>query len=140
MSTSSDKNKGGRPPSIGEEDVAKLEQAFAIGANVKEALNYAKISRDSYYRFLKKNPEFRNRFEELRTGPILKALQTLYNNLDEPETAKWLLERRRKDEYSTRQELGGEVRLNLWQEFIKKANKDAPKYLDSAGGRRKKAA
>lgn len=135
------KSKAGRPSTITAAEVAKLEKAFAIGAKVKEARNYAKISKDAYYRFLDKHPEFRERFEELRTNPVLKALQTLYNNLDDPDTAKWLLERRRKDEYSSRQEFGGEVRLNLWQEFIKKANDDAPKYLGTKrGNSRQKAA
>lgn len=129
MNTTPNKNKGGRPATVTAPEVAKLEQAFAIGANVTEALNYAKISRDAYYRFLKKHPEFRNKFDELRTTPVLKALQTLYNNLDHPDTAKWLLERRRKDEYSARQEFGGEVKIGLWQEFVRKANEDAPKYL-----------
>jgi hypothetical protein len=55
-------------------------------------------------------------------------LQTVYDNLDDVETAKWLLERRRKDEYSTKQEMGGEVRLNMWREFITKASEDAPDY------------
>ncbi len=134
MTTTSSKNKGGRPPTVTDQEVAKLEQAFAIGANVTEALNYAKISRDAYYRFLKKNPTFRNKFDELRTTPVLKALQTVYNNLDHPDSAKWLLERRRRDEYSTRQEFGGEIKVNLWQDFIRKANKDAPKYLSKKRG------
>lgn len=141
MSTTPSKNKGGRPTTVTDPEIAKMEQAFAIGANVTEALNYAKISRDAYYRYLKNNPEFRNKFEELRTTPVLKALQTLYNNLDHPDTAKWLLERRRKDEYSARQEFGGEVKLSLWQEFIRKANNDAPKYLGTKrGGSRHEAA
>jgi len=126
-------NKGGRPVSITPEKVSKLEQAFSIGASVKEARNYAKISRSVYYRFLMENEGFRERFEDLRTAPILKSLQTVYNDLDNVETAKWLLERRRKDEYSTRQELAGEVRLNLWEQFVRKAGEDATKYLPRLG-------
>lgn len=125
------KNLGGRPSSVTPEKVSKLEQAFSIGASVKEARNYAKISRSSYYRFITDNPEFRERFEDLQTTPILKALESVYSDLDNVETAKWLLERRRKDEYSTRQELGGEVKINLWQQFIRKAAEDAPRYLKS---------
>lgn len=139
MSTMSKKNKVGRPPSVTTKEVSKLEQAFAIGASVKEARNYAKITKSSYYRFLEENPEYRERFEELRTSPILKALQTLYNDLDDPDSAKWLLERRRKNEYSPRQEVGGEVRVNLWQQFVKKANQDAPRYLGNGRGNSKKA-
>jgi hypothetical protein len=129
-------SNAGRKGSVTKEKVSKLEHAFAIGASVKEALSYAEISRPAYYRFLDKNPQFRDTFEGLRTQPILKSLQTVYDNLDDVENAKWLLERRRKDEYSTKQEMGGEVRLNLWREFITKASEDAPKYDEEQINRR----
>jgi len=101
--------------------VGKLEQAFAKGATVEMACFYAKISRDAYYDFIKKNPEFSDRFEDLRSQPVLKALDTLTNSLNNVEDAKWLLERRFKKEYSTRQEIGveGEIKMSKIDEVIK---------------------
>jgi hypothetical protein len=136
----SKKKKRGRPTTVTNKEVAKLEYAFSIGAKVKVARNYANISKDAYYRFLKKNPEFRERFDDLRTTQILKSLETVNKNLKDPEMAKWVLERRSKDEYSTRQEIDGEVRFSLWQKFIKKAHEDAPRYLGHSRGNAKKAA
>lgn len=41
----------------------------------------------------------------LQKEPLLKAKSTLYKNLDKPNIALWYLERKAKDEYSTKQEI-----------------------------------
>jgi len=82
--------------------VAKLEHAFAIGATVKEAIFYANISSDSYYRFCDKYPEFRKRFEGLKDEPILKARETVVKDLKRPEGARWYLARKRRKEFGDR--------------------------------------
>lgn len=61
--------------------VAKLEEAFAIGATATEACVYADISRDALYRYLRKNPEFRNRIKLLRRIPILLAKKTVVDGI-----------------------------------------------------------
>ena len=90
------------------EKITKLEQAFAIGCTDKEACSYAEITPDQLYYYTREvNPEFQAKKEELKEKPILKAKQTIVKSLDEPEHAKWYLERKKKDEFSTRQETTG---------------------------------
>ncbi|KKU88275.1 MAG: hypothetical protein UY18_C0017G0009 [Microgenomates group bacterium GW2011_GWF2_47_9] len=103
-------DEGGRPWFNGKDEsmvVAKLKEAFTIGSNVKRACANAEISIDSYYRYLKEYPELRNVFENLREKPVLKAEAIVAEKLNDKDidTAKWLLERRAKGEYSTRQEI-----------------------------------
>lgn len=90
---------GGRPTVMTDEVVLKLEQAFAIDASVEEACSYADISRNTFYLWLKENPEYKDRIDELRQRPVLKARQTVVQSLNEPLFAFKYLERKRKKEF-----------------------------------------
>jgi hypothetical protein len=101
-------NKGGRPTSMTEAVVSKLEVAFSVGANVTEACLVAAISRDTYYDFIKKMPMIADRFKELQQKPILAAKKRVVDAIVEDNdtaTARWYLERRCKDEYGQHQKL-----------------------------------
>jgi hypothetical protein len=87
--------------------VKKLEEAFAMDSPVSEACLYAGISRTTYYEWIKLNPELANRFEELRDKPVLKARATIVKGLDNVGTAQWYIERKRKAEFTSRQEHTG---------------------------------
>lgn len=97
----------GRPLFDGKNEndvVAKLECAFSMGATVKEACCLAGISTDSFYRYSKKYPEFRNKIEVLQSKPILLARTVIFNGLlgGDVNLAKWYLERKRPQEFSPR--------------------------------------
>jgi hypothetical protein len=92
-----------RPTKINKEILAKLEQAFKIGANDEEACLHAGIDPATLYRYQDKNEEFCKQKKMWKRNPILKARHTIYKNLDDPSVAKWLLERRDKD-FSTKVE------------------------------------
>jgi len=77
--------------------VKKLEEAFSKGANITTACFYADISRQTLYNWYEKDPELKERFDALQQNPVMKALDTIYSNLSDKETAKWYLERRNKD-------------------------------------------
>jgi len=82
------------------EVVVKLEHAFAIDATVTEACSYADISCDAFYAWLKKNPEFRDRMEQLRDRPILAARQTIVKAAGStPQYALEYLKRKRRKEF-----------------------------------------
>ena len=98
-----DNKKKGRPPIITAEVVAKLEQAYKIGANDTEACLHAGIDRSTLFRYEKEHEDFCNKKAEWKRNPILKAKHTIYKNLDDPSVAKWLLERK-DEEYSTKNE------------------------------------
>lgn len=97
----------GRPTKMTPEVVTKLEEVFALDGTVEEACFYAGISRNAYYEWVKAKPELNDRFEELRQRPFLKARQTIVKNLDQPEHAKWYMERKKKIEFAGRSELTG---------------------------------
>lgn len=95
------KNRVGRPNKIDDVVLGKLESAFKIGATDREACYYADINPDTLYEYQKKHPDFTEQKEAWKRNPILKAKHTIYNNLGDPNIAKWLLERR-DDDYSNK--------------------------------------
>ena len=86
--------------------LTKLEQVWAIGGSDIEAYSYAEITDQSYYRYLRAFPKIREKRDQLKQKPILAARMTIANNLQiDPDVAKWYLERKRKDEFSTKTEV-----------------------------------
>lgn len=102
------KNKGGRPTKMTESVIEKLEQAFALGCTDREASFYANIHIDTLYEYCRKNPEFAYRKEELKQAPVLKARQSVVKGMDQDYNHSLrFLERKKKDEFSLRQEFSG---------------------------------
>lgn len=101
-----DKKTAGRPTVMTSDVVSKLEQAFSMGCSDLEACLFANISKQALYDYQAKYPEFADRKAMLKETLILKArsvIATSLNNKDE-NTAKWYLERKRKEEFSTKVE------------------------------------
>ncbi len=96
--------KPGQPTVVTDEVITLLEQAFSLDCSVLEACRLSNIAKSTYYNFLKRYPEYVDRFKELREDPILKARQTIVNDLDNTDTAKWYLERKKKAEFAQRHE------------------------------------
>jgi hypothetical protein len=100
--------KMGRPTKLTEAIVQKLKQAFAIDATVEEACFYAGIKKQTYYNWRNAQPELFDDLEALRATPVLAARQTIAAaSKNDVNTAKWLLERKRKTEYTARIEQTG---------------------------------
>ena len=99
--------KVGRPTLMTDEVIRKLEEVFAIGGTDQEACFYAGICHQTLYDYQNKYPQFVERKEALKERPILKARQTIVKALDDPEQAKWYLERKKKKEFAQRNELTG---------------------------------
>lgn len=94
----------GRPTIMTPETINKLEQAFSMGCSDLEACLHANIGKTTLYNYQQENPEFVERKEILKEKLVLKARSVIaesLNNKDE-NTAKWYLERKRKDEFSTK--------------------------------------
>lgn len=98
------KNPGGRPTIMTKETIDKLEYVFGLGGTDEEACFYADISHQTLYDYQKKHPEFIDRKEALKEKPILKARETVINSLEDPKDAQWYLERKKKQEFSTKTE------------------------------------
>lgn len=108
-------NKGGRPTVMTDEIVGKLEYGFMKGLNVTECCHYADISRSSFYDYLEKNPSFSDRIEELKSNPSTKAKLNVVEAIENGDTdlSKWWLERKNKDEFSTKQEVSADIKGDI---------------------------
>lgn len=91
-----------RPTVMTKSVINKLEEAFALGCTDLEASLYANIAPATLYNHQDKNPEFLERKDQLKMSPILKARKTVVGSLDNPDIAMKYLERKKKDEFSTR--------------------------------------
>ena len=90
--------------------LGKLEEVFGIGGSDEEACFYASISPASLYDYCQLHPKYREKKEQLKERPILKARQELIKGLvGNPELALKYLERKKKAEFSTKieQEMTG---------------------------------
>lgn len=96
----------GRPSVMTAEVLQKLEHGFSRGLTDKEACCYAGISESTLYNYGNENPDFLERKELLKEQPKMKAKFVIYDALEEGNliTARWYLERKAKDEFSTKQE------------------------------------
>lgn len=112
---------GGRPTVMTQDTVNKLEQAFSMGCSDLEACLFADISKQTLYDYQDKHPEFADRKAMLKQKMIFKARSVIVEALNNKDknTAQWLLERKVKDEFSTKVEndvnLSGEVALVKWK-------------------------
>lgn len=121
--------KTGRPTKMTAETVKKLEEAFALGCTDEEACIYADITKQTLYNYQDKNKGFIDRKELLKKKPVLKARAIIMKELknENHDTAKWYLERKAKDEFSTRQESTG---VDGQPIQIVVASKDDAKLID----------
>lgn len=92
---------------IGVDTLSRLEMAFAVGATDREACHFARCSVVAFRRFEQKNEWYKEIKENLRESLITKARFTIADDIESVDTAKWFLQRRRKDEFSERVETTG---------------------------------
>lgn len=112
-------------------NVKKLGEAFAIGATIHEACDYADISPQTYYNWIEKKPELLEYFNRMREKLPLKAKANIAEQIHNRDItlSRWLIERKQPEEYgetlklSSSEETKGELPQedkNLIDEFHKK--------------------
>lgn len=100
----------GRKGVINDEIKGKLRMAFMVGATDQEACEYAGISTSTLMDYQKKFPEFKEEKMALKNTRVMKARIKVFNDIDnDGETAKWTLERLRKNEYGAKTFFQGDV-------------------------------
>lgn len=87
----------GRPTKRTPEIEMKLEQAFSLGSTIVGACYYAGIGESTFHQWADKDPAFAERMKAHKQKPILKALQTIAGDMENPHTAKWYLEKKHED-------------------------------------------
>lgn len=110
----------GRPTVMTEDVVKKLEYAFMRGLSDTEACLFADISRATLYNYCNDNPEFLDRKEELKKHPTAKAKLNITEAIEngDEDMSKWWLERRAKDEFSTKQTIDGELKVKKLEDIL----------------------
>lgn len=95
----------GRPTVMTPANIQKLEEAFLLGCSDLEACLYANISKTALYRYQEEHPEFTERKELLKETPVFKARKSVVDSVSsDPDLALKFLERKKKDEFSTKSE------------------------------------
>lgn len=90
-------SNAGRKSVMTEFVLQQLQQAFSLGATDEEACAYADISPRALYYYQERNPEFLQKKEKWKQLLILRARQTVVNDLDDPKSARWYLGNKGKD-------------------------------------------
>lgn len=99
----------GRKTIMTPEKLLLLEQAFSLGCSDLEACLHADIGKTTLYNFQNEHPEFVERKQMLKEKLVLKARTVIAEALNKKDenTARWYLEKKKKDEFSNRTELTG---------------------------------
>lgn len=101
-------NKVGRPTVMTDEVLAILREGFLRGYDDEEACLSANINPSSLYRYCEDHKDFASEKEQLKKNPILKAKYTLLKGIErDPKLALDYLRSKKRDEFSTRNELTG---------------------------------
>lgn len=82
----------------------KIELAYAKGCSKCEVCAFADISVSTLDKYLKRHPEEAERLELLKSRPLTNARFNVTQALEEGDVdvSKWYLERKAKDEFSTK--------------------------------------
>ena len=91
--------KLGRPSKVDEVLVSKLLQGFKMGFNDTECCAFCDISRELLYKLIRNDKIFHDKMLKAKEHPFLMAKQTVMKSMGKFETAKWYLEKRRRDEF-----------------------------------------
>ena len=116
--------KNGRPTIMTPQTIAKLEEAFSIGATDKEACIVADIGMSTLYDYCVANPSFSEKKESLKDMPKYKARKNVVNAIREgnASVSQWYLERKAKNEFAQRTEMTGDNGEKLFDNMKEKTD------------------
>lgn len=98
------KSHAGRPSTMTQDTLQKLEEAFSMGCSDMEACFYAGIAETTLYYYQQDNPDYLRKKELLKQNPLVKARNTIISNLHKADVAQWYLERRNRIEFGNKTE------------------------------------
>lgn len=100
------KSNAGSPTKMTKEALALLKEAFLLGCTDEEACLKAEIDDSTLYRYQKKNPNYARQKERWKQNPFLIARRSIVEGLaTDPNLALKYMERKKKDEFSLKQEV-----------------------------------
>lgn len=119
------------PVKLDDITVKTIEEALALDCSIEEVCLMANISKQTYYNWINSFPELKERFDVLRASPFLKARKTINDSLTNPQYAFEYMKRKKKNEFSERQELTGGDGKELQPVLVKFINNENDR--DSSG-------
>ena len=114
------KSKAGRPTVMTNDMIGKLELLFAKGLSDREACLIADINPTTLYDYCNTHPDFKERKELLKERPKTTAKLNVAEAIENKdiELSKWYLERKAKDEFSTKQTIDGDLNINKLEDLL----------------------
>lgn len=109
-----------------DEVMLKLQAAFQYDFTNEEACYYAKINPSTYYNYCKWSSEFREKMEEYKSFVAMSAKENIFKAIrgGSIEDSWKYLERRRKDDYSSKGIVKHEGLENLLGKVITTKDKE----------------
>jgi len=99
-------NKDGKYTKMTDEAIKLLEEAFAMDCPITEACLYANIRTQTYYNWIEKKPELKERFDALREKPFLLARTTIIKSIqDNTQSAFEYMKRKKGKEFGDKQQI-----------------------------------
>lgn len=110
----------GRPTVMTNEVIQKLELAFLKGMTDREACVYADIATSTLYNYCNENPSFSERKETLKQQPTAKARINVTEAIERGDIGLscWWLERKARDEFSTKQNIDADVGVKRLEDVL----------------------
>lgn len=113
------KSNAGRPTIFTKDVLDKLDQAYAMDCTDAEAALYADISLAALLQHGVRHPEFVKRKHALKQRPFLIARNTIINGIkSDADLALKYMERKKKDEFSVRNELDVKASGGTWEDMF----------------------
>lgn len=105
------KNLGGRPTKMTKDTKMVLVDCFRRGLTDEDACSIAGISPPTLYDYCKKYPKFSNLKETLKNNLKARAKIKVADAIDNGDmiTTRWYLERKCKDEFSSKQIVDNQI-------------------------------
>lgn len=118
-----DKGKQGRPSAMTDEVLTKLQYAYEIGSTDREACLFAGIGMSTLYEYKKFNTAFAEKIDDWKDKPIFISRQAVLQQIQsgDGDLALKYLERKKKDEFAPKSDIGLGVSQELQEALDKVA-------------------
>lgn len=80
----------------------KIEVGFAMGYSQNEVCAFGQVGKETLLEWFKSYPNWAEKCKWLQSNPVLIAKRTMFASLDDPNHARWFLERKCRDEFGLR--------------------------------------
>ncbi len=112
----------GRKPIITPEVCQNLTKILELGHSITLACQYAQISRDSYYKYVKKDQEFSDKMERAKNYLLIEASSVIAKQIIKNKNVKiaqWYLEKKLPDDFGIKKEIPEEEKKKIIFQFTR---------------------